>query len=521
MRLLTAALIAVLAVTCITALKACIKKNNPGSVPRIECVCNSTYCDEFPPLGDLNAGEAAIYQSSISGKRFDRTTGKFSSVKKNLTPNTKSSKTITATFDTTKKYQKIIGFGGAFTDAASINLAKLSAGAQEQFIQTYYGDSGIQYTTGRVPVASCDFSTREYSYADTAGDFNMTTFALAEEDFKYKIPFIKRAREVSKNKLKLFSTPWAPPGWMKTNGEMRGQGTLKGDIGGEYYQSFALYYYKFFEAYHNQGIDFWGLTVLNEPFSGGDWQLMRFNATQETAFVKKNLGPILRDNDITKNLKLMIYDDQRDKILPYINELLGDPEAAKFVDGIAIHWYLDNDYKPTVLSQVHNAHPGPFILPTEACTYYAQPMAGDWSRGLQYSYDIMGDLQNWATGWTDWNLAVNTQGGPNWVGNYVDAPIIVSNTSDEFYKQPMFYAMGHFSKFLQPDSQRVDLTSNAATTDFFEGVGFVTPDNKNVVVFDNRQATDTYTIALKDKQTGKTLTFNMEPRSLATIVWNQ
>lgn len=140
------------------------------------------------------------------------------------------------------------------------------------------------------------------------------------------------------------------------------------------------------------------------------------------AYVKHNLGPMLRNNDITKNLKLMIYDDQRDKIIPYVNELLGDPDAAKFVDGIAIHWYLDDNYKPTVLSDVHNAHPSslqilklvmfknlhsshflePFLLPTEACTYYAAPMAGDWSRGLQYSYDIMGDLQNWASGWTDW-----------------------------------------------------------------------------------------------------------------------
>uniref|UniRef100_A0AC34GJT3 Glucosylceramidase n=1 Tax=Panagrolaimus sp. ES5 TaxID=591445 RepID=A0AC34GJT3_9BILA len=74
----------------------------------------------------------------------------------------------------------------------------------------------------------------------------------------------------------------------------------------------------------------------------GDTVIMWFNATQETAYVKHNLGPMLRNNDITKNLKLMIYDDQRDKIIPYVNELLGDPEAAKFVDGIAIHWYLDD-----------------------------------------------------------------------------------------------------------------------------------------------------------------------------------
>ncbi|PIO61319.1 hypothetical protein TELCIR_17159, partial [Teladorsagia circumcincta] len=54
------------------------------------------------------------------------------------------------------------------------------------------------------------------------------------------------------------------------------------------------------------------------------------------------------------------------------------------------------------------------------------------------------DLNNFVTGWTDWNMCLNEQGGPNWVENFVDSPIIVNATSDEFYKQPMFYAMGHF-----------------------------------------------------------------------------
>lgn len=48
------------------------------------------------------------------------------------------------------------------------------------------------------------------------------------------------------------------------------------------------------------------------------------------------------------------------------------------------------------------------------------------------------------TGWTDWNIALNMEGGPNWVNNFVDSPIIVNEKKDEFYKQPMFYAMGHF-----------------------------------------------------------------------------
>lgn len=35
-------------------------------------------------------------------------------------------------------------------------------------------------------------------------------------------------------------------------------------------------------------------------------------------------------------------------------------------------------------------------------------------------------------------------GGPNWINNHVDAAIIVNKTSDEFYKQPTFYFLGHF-----------------------------------------------------------------------------
>lgn len=64
-------------------------------------------------------------------------------------------------------------------------------------------------------------------------------------------------------------------------------------------------------------------------------------------------------------------------------------------------------------------------------------------------------MNNWVTGWMDWNMALNTEGGPTYVKNYVDSPIIVNKTADEFYKQPTFYAMGHFSKFLRPESVRI------------------------------------------------------------------
>lgn len=71
-------------------------------------------------------------------------------------------------------------------------------------------------------------------------------------------------------------------------------------------------------------------------------------------------------------------------------------------------------------------------------------MLGDWSRAEAYATDIMENLLNGVGGWIDWNLALDTKGGPNWASNFVDSPIIVNAKADEFYKQPMFYALGHF-----------------------------------------------------------------------------
>jgi glucosylceramidase len=47
--------------------------------------------------------------------------------------------------------------------------------------------SGSEYNVGRIPMASCDFSPRVYSYDDTPGDLDLKDFKLQDEDFKYKV----------------------------------------------------------------------------------------------------------------------------------------------------------------------------------------------------------------------------------------------------------------------------------------------------------------------------------------------
>jgi len=118
----------------------------------------------------------------------------------NLAPNS-----LALTPNEAHKNQTIFGFGGAFTDAAGINIARLSSNAQQNLIHAYFGPEGrerfeksiilgIGYTIARTPIASCDFSTHNYSYDDVDGDFNLSNFSLTQEDFKYKVRTISFRR---------------------------------------------------------------------------------------------------------------------------------------------------------------------------------------------------------------------------------------------------------------------------------------------------------------------------------------
>lgn len=97
---------------------------------------------------------------------------------------------------------------------------------------------------------------------------------------------------------------------------------------------------------------------------------------------------------------------------------------------------------------------------------------------------IFQDLNNYVVGWIDWNLCLDPQGGPNWAYNFVDAPILVYGEDDEFIKQPMFYAMGHFSKFIPRGSRKIRAARRSLGT--LENLAVLTPRDTIVVVIQNR-----------------------------------
>nr|XP_034325067.1 lysosomal acid glucosylceramidase [Crassostrea gigas] len=299
----------------------------PGN---IVCRCNASYCDTVEPIEPLTSGNFALYTSNSNGSRLVKSVGSLS----------KSTAGVVVRIDTNASYQSLFGFGGAFTDAAAINIANLSSGAANYVIDSYYGPQGIEYSVGRVPIGSCDFSTHPYSYDDVDGDFNLTKFQLAKEDLTLKIPLIQRAISVSKRNISFFGSPWTAPAWMKTNNNLTGKGSIRGEAGNSYHKAWALHFVKFLDAYKQHNISFWGLTAQNEPTDGNidhfPFQATGWTPEQQRDFIAKDLGPTLHANGY-KDIKLMMLDDQRLLMTYWADTILADPDASKFISGVAVH----------------------------------------------------------------------------------------------------------------------------------------------------------------------------------------
>lgn len=442
----------------------CNRKVIDNDATKIVCVCNSKLgCGELNPQWPRTKGEAYLYESSEAGKRFD--VSNLNSGESRLPKKSDNMGEINIKVKLNMPQQSIMGWGGAFTDATGVNLKTLSPSMAENLLESYYGESGLQYNFGRVPIGGTDFSTRAYTYDDAnKTDYKLSGWALATEDYHYKIPFIKRAmslaKQTSSDGLKLFASPWSPPTWMKTNHDFARGSLIDED---KVYRSYAEYLMKFYDAYKANGINFWGATVQNEPLSSAfpfyTFNSLHYSNEQMIKFVSKYLGPALEGRGYTKeNFNLMIGDDNLGLINNHVPEVMKDPEVQKYISGLAFHWYTSGIVPYDALTEVVDAVKDKisFVLMTEACEG-SQPLQkkvdlGSWSRGEAYAKDIIQDLNRRAQGWIDWNMALDPQGGPTWAKNFVDSPIIVNATSNEFYKQPMYYALGHFSRFFKPSS---------------------------------------------------------------------
>ncbi len=408
------------------------------------------------------------------------------------------------TVDTSVTFQQIEGFGGAFTEAAAVNWLALDASRREQVLEACFDPRrGHGYSLCRVHMGSCDFSLGSYSHVEADGDLALASFSIAR-DQQALLPFIRAAQRVAGTTIKLLASPWSPPAWMKTTGQMCHGGSLRPDCR----RAWARCYVRFVEAYAAEGVPIWGVSVQNEPAATQRWESCLYTAEEERDFVRDYLGPELEAAGLG-HLRIVIWDHNRDLMVERASVVYSDPAAARYVWGTGFHWYGEDCFDH--VQQVHDAWPDKQLLFTEGCQE-GGPHHGSWELGERYARSMINDLNRWTVGWIDWNLLLDHEGGPNHTGNLCSAPIHASAESGCLSLQSSYYYVGHFARFVRPGAQRVLCTASHPDV---ETTAFQNIDGTTAVVLLNRLE-QAQRVALQVDATESVV--ELPPRSIATCV---
>lgn len=450
--------------------------------------------------------------------------------------------------------QPIVGFGAAFTEAASLNYQSLSDEGKERLMELFFGKTGLGYSMGRVPLNSCDFSVKSYSFDEVDGDFDLEHFDTKVTHDAQKdgmIDMILRATAlfnkswkgeddaetdgVKDGNFKMFASPWSPPKWMKVPTHqseslagflhaknMSGsaepsclrEGTGRNST---YAKTWALYMSKFVTAYQSYGVPLGAVTVQNEPEFPAPWEACSYTPEVMADFIGYHLGPQFEKDH--PDVQIYMFDHNKDHLVTWAKTILNETHSSsKYVSGSAYHWYaggMDRLLDGAVGSpnmhrmqselkrlNVPNDH---LVFNSEACHCpYTAYGGGDievaWYRAERYAHAMLGDLMAGSNGWVEWNLVLDGVGGPNHLHNLCDATILAvphralgstvsptldwekTNASGRFGPsvgdgrtreelnafgfpakhldvglavQPMYYYMGHISRYVRPGSRAV------------------------------------------------------------------
>lgn len=402
-------------------------------------------------------------------------------------------------------FQKIRGFGGAFTESAAHNYAAMSDARKKEMMQAYFGRDGLRYNLGRIHMNSCDFALGNYTYVEE-NDEELKTFSIAHDE-KEILPLIRDAQEAYGDKLAFMAAPWSPPAFMKTNGEMNNGGKLKR----EYYPLWAAYFVKFIEAYQQAGVSVDFLTAQNEPMAVQTWDSCIYTSEEEALFVREYLGPALERAGLA-DIGIYVWDHNKEEAYQRFKEVLADKETEKYVSGAAVHWYTGDHFEAAEL--IRKQYPDMEVFFTEGCVEYSRfADSGEAEKAEMYAHDMMGNLSAGVSASFDWNLFLDAEGGPNHVGNFYAAPIMCNPQEDTFEKRLSYYYIGHFSRFIEPGAVKIGTTRYS---DAVEAAAFLNPDGERALVLLNKTDREV-PVTVREDGYGKETT--LAPHSIHTICY--
>jgi glucosylceramidase len=439
---------------------------------------------------------------------------------------------LTISVDPGRTFQTMQGFGASLTDSAAAVLYRLDPARRDAAMVALFdprrGD-GLSYL--RQPMGASDFvATAQYTYDDlSAGqtDYAMRRFSIVHDESQI-LPLLRQARALNP-RLQILASPWSPPAWMKTNGSLVG-GSLIDDP--RIYAAYALYFVRFVQAYQRAGVPVAAVTVQNEPQNRNPsgYPGMFMSAEQQAAFIEV-LGPALRRAHL--DTQIFAYDHNWSMHpadiastppgevpeTEYPTLVLSNPQAARWVAGVAYHCYFGD---PSRQSALHAQFPKVAISFTECSGSHGptDPPAQVFSDTLRFHARnlTIGTTRNWASTVVTFNLALDPSGGPHVGGCGTCTGVITVGPGQTVTTNAEYYTLGHLSRFVRPGAVRIASTSFGTTgwNGQIMDVAFRNPDGSiALVVHNENDAPRSFAVSAG----GRSFAYTLPGGALATFTW--
>lgn len=395
------------------------------------------------------------------------------------------------------------GFGGAITEAAAYVYSLMDEGQRQALLRSYFAENEMNYRMVRIPIDSCDFGLGTYEADADPEDVELAGFSL-ERIERYILPMLQDAERMAGHPLEIMLSPWSPPAYMKTNGDRQHGGALRT----EYYERWATYLCHYIRAFRDRGFRVRRMTLQNEPKAAQTWDSCVYTAKEERAFLQVMHAALERHG--LQDVEIYIWDHNKERLYERVAAIVDD-ETRGMVAGAACHWYSGDHFEN--LDLVRQQYPDLRIIISESCIEFSRYASGDdVSNALRLSHELCGDLAHGVTAFYDWNLLLDEEGGPNYVGNYCLAPFLYDRTEHRLMPQLIQRHYWHYAHFIQPGARRLGTSRYTADID---AVAYRNPDGNIVVVLLNTAKQDLPVVLRLEE---RILEMTLEAQSIHTCV---
>jgi len=395
--------------------------------------------------------------------------------------------------DTETKYQRILGFGTTLTDASCKNIDDLPGEIRQKLIEDYFNPrTGIGLNLIKIPIGST-----KYSYSNYALDQpDSNQVELSPYDIDHRIPLIRDALKSAgklSNRVKILASSATAPAEFKDNNKLIHGGLLKPNK----FDDYASYLVGYVSAYKAQGLSIWSLIMSESPASINslgnstsdqlDYASMAMRPSDAIKLSRSIENASKRSRSEIDRFRLLLLGDSRIYSPVWADALFERHDVAKNVAGVAYNVDAADNYQPyDSLVYITRRFPNKYLLATQGANNGPMKL-GNWQYAENYANEIVKNLEYGSVGWIDFNMALSLEGGPSLSDRFKsDAAVIVDAKRNAYYRNPMFYAIAHLSRFVKPGSIRVKSTfSSSAHMYASQQIAFITPDNFLVVFVAN------------------------------------